>query len=97
MFLLRSAFWLTVAFIMLAPHDVDLRQKAEALSSQAVAAGQDLIVAQMLSTECTSIECVGGKAMLAAVTTKHPSIDRPMQDTSITPVPIPRPRPDWMG
>jgi len=97
MFLLRSAFWLTVAFILLAPRDVDLRHEAESLSSRAVTAGQELIVAQILASDCTSLECVGSKAVLAAVTTKRPSVDRPMQDISITPVPIPRPRPDWMG
>lgn len=97
MFLLRSAFWLTVAFIMIAPKDVDLRQKAEQMSAQAVSAGQQLIVSQVLSGDCSTIECVGGKAVLAAVTTKLPSIETPMQDSSITPVPFPRPRPDWMG
>jgi hypothetical protein len=63
-----------------------------------MAAGQQLIVSQILSTDCTSIECVGGKAIVAAVTQKTPSVAAtPMQDTSISPVPFPRPRPDWMG
>lgn len=97
MFLLRSAFWLTLAFIMFAPHDVDLRQRAEAVSGQAVAAGQDLIRQQILSTPCDSIECLGGKAVLAAVVNKLPSVDTPMQDPSTAPVPFPRQKPDWMG
>ena len=97
MFLLRSAFWLTVAFIMIAPKDVDLGRRAQDMSAQAVAAGQQMIVSQILSSECSSLECAGGKAFLAAVTTKLPSIEHPMQDTSNTPVPFPRPRPDWMG
>lgn len=97
MFLLRSAFWLTLAFILFAPHDVDLRQRAEAASSQAVAAGQDLIRQQILDTQCDSIECLGGKAVLAAVVNKIPSVDTPMQDPSTPPVPFPRQKPDWMG
>lgn len=97
MFLLRSVFWLTVAFILIAPKDVDLGQRAQDMSAQAVAAGQQLIVDQILSADCTSFECAGGKAVLAAVVTKSPSVDNPMQDTSSTPVPFPRPRPDWMG
>src|SRR5687768_11670789 len=97
MFLLRSAFWLTVAFIMIAPKDVDLGRRAQDMSAQAVAAGQQMIVSQILSSECSTLECAGGKAVLAAVTTKLPSIEHPMQDTSSTPVPCPRPRPDWMG
>lgn len=96
MFLLRSAFWLTVAFIVIAPKDVDLRQKAEDMSAQAVSAGQQLIVSQILASECSTIECAGGKAVLAVVTSRQPSVETPMQD-SITPVPFPRPRPDWMG
>lgn len=97
MFLLRSAFWLTVAFIVIAPKNVDLGQKAQDISAQAVSAGQQLIVSQILASDCSSIECVGGKAVMAAVVSKLPSVETPMQNTSITPVPFPRPRPDWMG
>lgn len=97
MFLLRSAFWLTVAFLLIAPKDVDLGQRAQDLGSQAVAAGQQVIVSQILSSECSSIECAGSKAVLAAVANQIPSVEQPAQDTSITPVPIPRPRPAWMG
>ena len=97
MFLLRSAFWLTVAFILIAPKDVDLGQRAQDMSAQAVAAGQQVIVSQLLSGDCSTIECAGGKAVLAAVTSQLPSIELPMQDNSNTPVPFPRPRPDWMG
>jgi len=97
MFLLRSAFWLTVAFVVIAPKDADLGQKAQEMSAQAVAAGQQMIVAQILSSDCSSLECAGGKAVLTAVTTSLPSVEKPMQDKSKTPVPFPRPRPDWMG
>ena len=82
---------------MIAPKDVDLGRRAQDMSAQAVAAGQQMIVSQILSSECSTLECAGGKAVLAAVTTKLPSIEHPMQDTSSTPVPFPRPRPDWMG
>ena len=101
MFLLRSAFWLTLAFILIAPKDVDLGRKAEEMSGQAIAAGQQIIVSQILANDCDSIECVGGKALLASVlptkTPESPSIENPMQVSSTHPVPFPRPRPDWMG
>jgi hypothetical protein len=97
MFLLRSAFWLTVAFILIAPKDVDLGQRAQQLGAQAVAASQQAIVSQVLSGDCSTIECAGGKAVLAAVTNQLPSVELPMQDNSSTPVPFPRPKPDWMG
>jgi hypothetical protein len=97
MFFVRSAFWLTVAFIAMGPKDVDLGAAASGLSAQAFAAGQQLIFEQVMKTECTSIECLGGKAIVAAVMPVTPSVDTSMQDSSISPVPFPRPRPDWMG
>ena len=97
MFLLRSIFWLTVAFVVIAPKDVDLGAAATDLSAQAMAAGQQFIVGRILEQDCKTIECVGGKAVIAAATTEVPSSDAPMQDSSFSPVPFPRPRPDWMG
>ncbi len=35
MFLVRSAFWLTVAFVAFHPHDIDLGATASAVVSQA--------------------------------------------------------------
>lgn len=97
MFLLRSAFWLTLAFIVMAPPHVDLRHQAEVMGHQAVAAGQDMITRQILTTSCASLECLGAKAALAAVVDDFPSADTPMQDQSAATVPLPRKRPDWMG
>jgi hypothetical protein len=97
MFILRSAFWLTIAFVAIAPKHVDLGAAAGDFSSQAMAAGQQLIVDQILDAECSTVECMGTKAVVAAVLPKIPSSDTSMQDSSFNPVPFPRPRPDWMG
>ena len=98
MFLLRSAFWLTVMFLIIAPREIDLGEAAAQLSDQAVAAGREAIVTTVLSGECSSIECTGGKAAIAILAgPQTPSVDKPMQDSSNHPVPFPRPRPDWMG
>ncbi len=97
MFLLRSAFWLTVAFVVIAPKDADLGAIAGSASAHAMAAGQQVIARQILEHDCNSLECVGAKAIAAAVISDLPSNDPSMQDSSISPVPIPRPRPDWMG
>jgi hypothetical protein len=97
MFLLRSAFWLSVAFLMIGPR-VDFGAAAGDLSSQAMAAGQQMIVERILEEPCASIECFGSKAVAAAALSKSfPSIDTAMQDSSVGPAPVPRPRPDWMG
>jgi|SRR5688500_12853713 hypothetical protein len=97
MFIVRSAFWLAVAFVVMAPKDIDFGATATNLSQQAVAAGQQLIAGQIIENDCDSIECLGGKAVIATVLTKVPSIDPSMQDSSNSPVPFPRPRPDRMG
>lgn len=98
MFLLRSAFWLTVMFLIIAPKNYDLGKDVANASQEALEAGQKAIVAQILASDCTSLQCAGGKAALTVLAgNKLPSIDMPMQDTSTIPVPLPRPRPDRMG
>jgi len=96
MFVLRSAFWLTVMFLIIAPKDFDIGKTAGEASAQALAAGQQVIVSQVLASECGTLECVGGKAALSVLAgSKFPSVD-PMHMKS-NPVPLPRPRPDRMG
>ncbi len=98
MFLLRSAFWLTIGFILVAPRDTDLGQVARSLSTDAVAAGQQLIVGEILKTECRTLECAGGKAVLTSlVAPNSPPVVAPASDAASLLVPIPRPRPDRMG
>jgi len=97
MFILRSAFWLTLAFIVMAPKSANLGAAAEDFSARALAAGQQMIVGQILANDCDSVQCIGGKALVAAALTASPSVGNAMQDSPIDPVPIPRPRPDWMG
>ena len=97
MFILRSAFWLTVAFLVVAPKDVDLAATAGSYSAQAMEAGRQVIVDRILEQDCTSLECIGTKAVATAVLKEIPSSDPSMQDSPNIPVPFPRPRPDWMG
>lgn len=98
MFLVKSAFWLTVAFIVIHPNDVDLGATAASMSSRAMAAGQQMIVAQILKSDCPLLNCATAKPSLAVATTANPSTDSPMQDSSVSSAaPVPRPRPHWMG
>ncbi len=98
MFLLRSAFWLTVMFLIIAPKDFDLGKTAGDASRQALEAGQKAVISQVLATECTTLECASGKAALTVLAgNKIPSVDMPMHTTPSMPVPLPRPRPDRMG
>jgi hypothetical protein len=98
MFLLRSAFWLCLAFVVMTPRNVDLATTASKLSSHAMAAGEKLIVDQINQNTCTTLQCAGGQAMIAALISSNPSAGTPMHGTpAIVPVPIPRPRPDRAG
>ena len=51
MFVLRSAFWLTIGFFLVAPHGTDFGATATALKNQAVEAGieagQQLVMSQV--------------------------------------------------
>lgn len=98
MFLLRSAFWLTVMFLIISPKDFDLGKTAGEASQVALEAGRQAVVAQVLASDCTTLECAGGKMALTVLTgNKLPSVDMPMQNASTTLVPLPRPRPGRMG
>ena len=89
MFLLRSAFWLAIAFFVMSPKHVDLNTAADDIAAQALSAGQQFIVGQILDNSCAKALCRG-----AAIS--FPSVDTPMHDSSST-VPLPRPRPARMG
>ncbi|HEV7718058.1 MAG TPA: hypothetical protein VGO70_03675 [Arsenicitalea sp.] len=98
MFLVKTAFWLTVAFVVIHPKDVDLGATAASMSSRAMAAGQQLIVAQILKSDCPLLNCAPAKPILAVDAAANPSVDSPMHDASIrSDAPVPRPRPHWMG
>jgi hypothetical protein len=50
MFLLRSAFWLTVGFVLVHPHDVDLGATANAISGRAMDAGRQIVAQQIIES-----------------------------------------------
>jgi hypothetical protein len=94
--LVRSVFWLTVAYMVIKP-GVELPD-AGALSAQAMAAGTRVVAEQVSNIECDSLQCVGGKAVIAATLQSSPSAGLPMHETPApSAVPYPRPRPDWAG
>lgn len=95
MFFLRSAFWLTVMFVIIAPRDADLGRDLDQASKAALAIGQKAVVEHVLK-DCANVECARDKAVLAVLSPKIlPSVDA-SPEASI-PVPLPRPRPDRMG
>lgn len=95
MFIVRSAFWLGLAFVVLQPQDWNVGANAQALTDQAIQAGQGAITSQVSSYECKNIECAGSKALfLASGLSQHsPQASSPMQGSpSLSHPPAPRPR-----
>ncbi|WP_193336534.1 hypothetical protein [Devosia beringensis] len=92
----RSVFWLTAAYMVIAP-GVDLPD-GQALAAQAMAAGTKAVSQQIDKVECADIACLGGKTVIAAALNASPPVGTPMHASSTTRLaPIPRPRPDWAG
>ena len=98
MFLLRSAFWLTVAFVAFHPRDVDLGATATAISGQALAAGQKIVVSQLLAQPCLVTGC-GTNTAPAVITSNSrlPAVAPADPGTMGRDAPFPRPRPAWLG
>ena len=91
----RSVFWLTAAYLVIKP-GVDLPD-GNAVAAQALAAGKQVVAEQVSAIPCDSFECIGGKAVAAAVLSSA-SADVPVQDFPAgNPAPLPRPRPHRAG
>ena len=90
--ILRSIFWLTVAYLVIKP-GMDLPD-ASALASQAMNVGRQAVVEQVSAIECSSLECMGSRAMATAVlqADDRQTPDADVQSTASM-VPYPRPRP----
>lgn len=97
MFLLRSAFWLSIAFMVIRP-EMDMRETATALSSQAMARGSQFVAEQIEAIDCDSLTCLGGKAVVSAALQPVPPTGPPMHSLPVVDsVPLPRPRPEPTG
>ncbi|WP_224701705.1 hypothetical protein [Devosia aquimaris] len=92
----RSVFWLTVAYLVIRP-GADLPDTG-AMAAQAMAAGSQVVASQVNAIECTSLTCLGGKAVVAATLQQTAAALPPTTPASSGIVaPIPRPRPDRAG
>lgn len=90
----RSIFWLGVAYMVIKP-GVELPD-AGALSTQALSAGTQIVASQIEALPCDSLQCVGGKVIVAAALSNSlPAADPMHVSAAIGSVPYPRPRPDW--
>lgn len=92
--LLRSAFWLTVGFMVMAPHGTDLGAAASAFKDQAVVAGmqagENLLVSQVKTS-------TAGAVLETLSSSSFPSAGVPMHSSPAGSFVFPRPRPAAMG
>lgn len=94
MFLLRSAFWLAIAFIIVHPRDVDLGARASELSGQALQAGQRVVIGEILKQPCALVACPAAIAHDAPARQPAVAVRSPGDQNS---PPVPFPRPAWLG
>jgi hypothetical protein len=92
MFLLRSAFWLTLAFMIIRP-EIDMGETTASLSGEAMTRGSHFIAQQIDAIECSDLTCLGGKALASAALQTAPLAVVETQSNR-SGVPLPRPRPD---
>jgi hypothetical protein len=102
MFLVRSAFWLTLAFLVMKP-GFDVQGTTQALTDSAMQAGQAIVAGQVLDSHCATLQCASGKALLSVALSssqaKSSSQAEPASrnDAAGDAVPLPRPRPKRAG
>ena len=97
MFLVRSAFWLSAAFIVMAPTvGMDVGEAARSTGEQLVSRGAQAATETLLPGDCGTIECAVGRAVIGQAAgftdaTRAPEV----LPTPSQPAAFPPPRPDW--
>lgn len=95
MLLLRSAFWLTLAFYVLHPVGPDLGAMADSAKNTAIATARAAVAEGSKGVVCETWECAGGKVMVTATIgrTQPPVQAAPMPPRlSTDAIPFPKPR-----
>ena len=101
MFIVRSAFWLSAAFIVMAPTaGMDVGQSARQTGEQLVSQGAQAVSDTLLPQSCETIECMVGRSVLTQVASEHaamaPAPESPVTAVATTePLAFPPPRPAW--
>lgn len=99
MFLVRSAFWLTAAFIVMAPGvGMDVGASVRSGGEHLVSQGAQMVGDTLLPASCTAIECVVGRSIIGHVAESGETVS--VLPEAIADVPdahaaFPPPRPDW--
>jgi len=69
MFLLRSAFWLGLALVVIQPHNFDLAGSAGRIGATAMETGRAAALDGLDQVACTTLECAGAKLVAKSALT----------------------------
>lgn len=99
MFIFRSAFWLTAAFIVISPSaGVDMGASTSATGEQLAMEGTKAVAALLAPEYCASIECAIGRGVLATASQfssePAPALAQPIMVSTLQ-APVPPTRPSW--
>ena len=100
MFVLRSAFWLTVGFLLVAPHGTDFGAAASEARDQAIAAGtqaaEQIIVSQVFNPpNASAVVSKLSSSVQSTLASRSPAPS--MQERASQPFVFPMPRPAALG
>lgn len=89
MFLVRSAFWLTGAFLLMAPSaGMDLGQSARETGADLARQGTSAVIGQLEAQDCASLECSIGRHLVIGALGTPAAAPQPS-------LAFPPPRPAW--
>lgn len=89
MFVVRSAFWLSAAFLIMAPSaGMDVGVSARATGERLASQGAQAVSQTLMPADCQSVECAVGRTVLAQIAT--PQATEPATISAFPP-----PRPAW--
>jgi len=75
MFLLRAAFWLGLALLIIQPHGMDIGDTASQLSAAAVETGRTAALDSIDQLVCETIECAGAKVIARSALASSPTAE----------------------
>jgi hypothetical protein len=88
MFVVRSAFWLSAAFLIMAPGaGMDVGESARATGKHLANQGVQAVSDTLTPSDCLSVECAVGRTVLAQIAVPQTSVAAKSA--------FPPPRPDW--
>ena len=102
MFLIRSAFWLSAAFIVMAPTvGMDVGESARSTGGQLVSQGAQAATQVLLPESCETLECMVGRSVLTQIAEApapapvSPQAAEAPEALVSAAAAFPPPRPDW--